>query len=234
MKRFSLILIAGVLIGVGVASGARAQMMPLQNTPVADDGHTAREEAEGKELFEKLGGKEVTCDSLTDENFEALGEYFMGRMAGEGHAAMNAHMEAVMGKEGEEAMHEILGKRMSGCVPDAEYPAKYGIFGMAPMMGGMGRGSFSYWNESGSAPFGITGMMNPMMNFGGGFGALGLAFMLFWWILVIVAIAALLKWIFGQFAGKEGQNRAIDILKERYARGEISKEEFEAKKKEIL
>ena len=231
MKRFSLILIASVIIGIGAVSGAHAQMM-IQNAAVKDDGHTAREEAEGKELFEKLEKEEMACDSLTDENFEALGEYFMGRMAGEGHAVMNAHMEAMMGKEGEEAMHEILGRRMSGCDPNAEYPSTYGVFGMTPM-GGMGRGSFALWQENGSAPFGVTGMMNPMMNFGGGFGALGFAFMLFWWILVIVAIAALLKWIFGQFAGKESQNRAIDILKERYARGEISKEEFEAKKREI-
>src|SRR3989344_8912925 len=75
--------------------------------------HTAREEQEGKEIGEKLQAKEVTCDTLSDEDFGALGEYYMGQMTGDSHEAMNTMMERMMGKEGEKQMHVVMGKRLS-------------------------------------------------------------------------------------------------------------------------
>ncbi len=52
--------------------------------------------------------------------------------------------------------------------------------------------------------------------------------------LFIVAVVAAVKWVWGQrtFIPRSGEG-ALDILKKRYARGEISKEEFERIKKEI-
>ena len=53
--------------------------------------------------------------------------------------------------------------------------------------------------------------------------------------LFIVAVVAAVKWVWGQrtpFIPRSGES-ALDILKKRYARGEISKEEFERIKKEI-
>ena len=53
--------------------------------------------------------------------------------------------------------------------------------------------------------------------------------------LVIVGVMAALKWLWGEkptfIAGSN--ESALDILKKRYARGEISKEEYERIKKEI-
>lgn len=46
------------------------------------DVHTAREEKEGKEIWDKLQVKQLECKDLTDENFQALGEYFMGQSIG--------------------------------------------------------------------------------------------------------------------------------------------------------
>jgi putative membrane protein len=61
-------------------------------------------------------------------------------------------------------------------------------------------------------------------------------FMWFFWIPVIVGAIFLVKWIVQQ--GKESGSRCnespLDILKKRYARGEIDREEFEQKKKGIL
>lgn len=65
-------------------------------------------------------------------------------------------------------------------------------------------------------------MDHPMM---GGYWGMG-------WILIIFVILAVAILYFkpGQ---KEGKS-AIDILKERYARGEIDKDEYESKKKDLI
>ena len=53
-----------------------------------------------------------------------------------------------------------------------------------------------------------------------GFGMIGMAL---FWILLIVAIVALVKgmWSSGASAERRQEKPALDILKERYARGEI-------------
>jgi putative membrane protein len=56
--------------------------------------------------------------------------------------------------------------------------------------------------------------------------------MFFWWILVILLVFGMATFIFRQ--GRVGENKsALDILKERYAKGEITKQEFEEKKRDI-
>lgn len=67
---------------------------------------------------------------------------------------------------------------------------------------------------------------------GMGFGMIGVVL---FWALVILAIAALVKWIAGAFgAGRQTATKtALDFLKERYARGEIGREEFEQKRRDI-
>jgi putative membrane protein len=58
-------------------------------------------------------------------------------------------------------------------------------------------------------------------------------FMWIFWILVIVGVVFLVKWLVQQ--GKQSlpgrEEDPLDILKRRYARGEINKEEFEQKKR---
>ena len=70
----------------------------------------------------------------------------------------------------------------------------------------------------------------------GNHGFMGAEFMWIFWIALIVSIIFLLKWIVQQ--GKQIESSAngnpINILKRRYARGEIDKEEYEQKKKDLL
>jgi len=70
---------------------------------------------------------------------------------------------------------------------------------------------------------------------GGGWGLLGVVHMVLWWALIVLGIVVLVKWLIGGSRAEttERGDRAIDILKERYARGEINKEEFEQRKRDL-
>jgi len=51
-------------------------------------------------------------------------------------------------------------------------------------------------------------------------------------ILILIGLVLLIKYLWEGGAKKE--ESALELLKKRYARGEISKEEFEEKKKDLL
>lgn len=94
--------------------------------------------------------------------------------------------------------------------------------------------------------YGFDGFNNMM---GWGSGSFGWVSMIFWWVLILAGIVAFVKLISG--AGQSRDDRgyrdlknyeklarpaggsALEILKERYARGEIDKKEFEEKKKDL-
>src|SRR3989339_1963367 len=229
IKKFIFPVFAVIVIG-SFAVTANAQMMGGFSNITADWNevveHTAREEQEGEELWNKLQVKEVVCENLSDEQLGVLGEYFMGQMAGDSHAAMNAMMIQAHGVDGEEQIHIVMGKRLSGCDTSAAFPAIIG--GWMPMMNMMWGG----W----SSPFGSNNSTNNnMMNFGfGPFGGFGWIFMILWWVLIIAGIVALIKWLSGQSRGTNNHAKsALEILQERYAKGEINKQEFEEKKKDL-
>ncbi len=80
-------------------------------------------------------------------------------------------------------------------------------------------------------------MMNGMMNGMGMmvWGVLSFLLGLLLIFLFVVALVLVVRWLWGQrmpFVIREKES-ALDILKKRYARGEIGKEEFERLKKDI-
>ncbi len=64
----------------------------------------------------------------------------------------------------------------------------------------------------------------------------GWIFMTLFWALIIVGIVELVRWLVTQNRppASHTEESALDILKKRNTRGEISKEEFEEKKKDLL
>ena len=72
-----------------------------------------------------------------------------------------------------------------------------------------------------------------------GFGFFGLVFMLFFWGALIVGAILLVRYLFQanqQSSTSPQQNNDInpqDILEQRYARGEITREQFETMKQDL-
>jgi putative membrane protein len=227
MKRF--LIITFIFGAIFAAGSVNAQMMSnFPNTQVDWNKiveHTTREELEGKELWNKLQTKELVCEGLSNEQYGVLGEYFMGTMVGESHATMNAMMIQAHGEDGEEQIHIVMGKRLSGCNTSAAFPAESD--GWMPMMNMM----WGRW----SSLFGSNNSTNNMMNLGfSPFGFFGLIFMILWWVLIIAGIIALIKWLTRASRGTyHNEKSALEVLKERYAKGEIDKKEFEEKKKDL-
>jgi putative membrane protein len=79
-------------------------------------------------------------------------------------------------------------------------------------------------------------MNEPWMWHPWGMG-ISMLFMLLLWIIVIVGIVFLARWVLDQTTTQHRstpEESALDILKKRYARGEINREEYEEKKKDLL
>jgi putative membrane protein len=75
--------------------------------------------------------------------------------------------------------------------------------------------------------------MHPMWGMWGVWGIGMMLMMLVFWGLVIVGIVLAIRWLVSQGKEPRAADAALDILRQRYARGDISKEEFEAKKKDL-
>jgi putative membrane protein len=72
----------------------------------------------------------------------------------------------------------------------------------------------------------------------GGMGGYGILGILFWVVLIAIVVSLIVYLMRGDTARSEeerkgGSRTALDILEERYARGEIDKEEFEEKKRDL-
>jgi putative membrane protein len=72
--------------------------------------------------------------------------------------------------------------------------------------------------------------MHPMWGVWG-FGMM--LMMLVFWGVVIAGIVLAIRWVVSQGRESRPTDAALDILRQRYARGDIGKEEFDAKRKDL-
>jgi|SRR3989344_930097 len=147
----------------------------------------------------------ISCDKLTDEQLESIGDYYMEQMhPGEAHELM----DQMMGGEGSDSLKQVhiqMAKR--------HYCNEY----VGGMMGG--------------------GMMNMMDSGMMGNYSTYYGYNSFWnilWLVFLIGVIALIVWLIYKFtkSGKESET-PISILQKRYAKGEISKKQFEEIKKEL-
>ncbi|GIX06474.1 MAG: hypothetical protein KatS3mg115_0877 [Candidatus Poribacteria bacterium] len=66
-------------------------------------------------------------------------------------------------------------------------------------------------------------------------------FMLLGWVLIIVGVVFLVRWVLQQTQGRserastsDSGEDALEILRKRYARGEIDREEYERRRRDLL
>ena len=148
----------------------------------------------------------IGCDKLTNEQLESIGDYYMEQMhPGEAHEIM----DNMMGGEGSESLKQVhinMAKRL------------YCNENVGGMMGG--------------------GMMNMMMGGGmmGNYPAY-YGYNSFWnilWLIFLMGVIVLIIWLIYNFTkkGKESET-PINILQKRYAKGDISKKQFDEMKKEL-
>ena len=76
---------------------------------------------------------------------------------------------------------------------------------------------------------GGNSMWGSMGEYGmGGYGLWGGLVMVLFWGIIIILVIAVVRWLMGDRHSQmhEHSNRALEILEERYARGEIEREEY--------
>ncbi|WP_029133566.1 SHOCT domain-containing protein [Sedimenticola selenatireducens] len=83
-------------------------------------------------------------------------------------------------------------------------------------------------------------MMGQWGEFGGWGMGFGFVFMILFWVLVVAGIVALVRWLLpardaaGPRVGELPREKTpLEIVQERYARGEIDREEYEQKRRDL-
>lgn len=129
----------------------------------------ADEQREGAALVKALDTGKRDYKSMSEQDLERIGEFWMGRMIGstQTHEAMNARMRQMLGAQGDARMHELMGQRYARLTTSSSSgdssPGNYGGCPYGPgMMGGDNDGC-AYdrgWMMDGGYDYGpMMGMM---------------------------------------------------------------------------
>ena len=75
--------------------------------------------------------------------------------------------------------------------------------------------------------------MQGMHDWMSGWGAWGMLIPLIFWIVILVGLAALIQKLIFEQRQRPTENRALDVLSERYAKGDIDREEYLRRRQDI-
>ncbi len=83
----------------------------------------------------------------------------------------------------------------------------------------------------------MYGWPNMMGGFGGGLGWIGMIFGFIFFVAIVIGVIFLIVWLVKR-SGHGDNNvtgtRSLELLKERYAKGELTKEQYENMKKDLI
>lgn len=168
------------------------------------------------------GDEMINCEDATNEQLEKLGEALMD--IAYPNPDEHALMDRMMGSDGSASlalMHRMMGARYLGCYSgDIRGPA---IPGMGMMGGMMGYGGG--WQGGPMMGWGMNNAMGPghwgFMPWG--WGSLVL------WAVIIAAVVLIVSYLARPRRGPQagGREDALEILRRRYASGEITKQQFD-------
>jgi uncharacterized membrane protein len=185
-----------------------------------------QEEQTGSRLLGELESGKLRCAEASGSDFDHIGEYVMGRMFGSprAHEAMNNMMSTMMGAGSEQQTHEAMGRRFAGC-GGGRLPAGFGrMMGAVNAMGTMGGGMMGGVGPGGRGFGGPGNMMGGLWSGGednGSDGPSAAAMIATLAVLIIVAALAL-AW----FGLRRRRVDPVEVLKRRYAAGELNSEEY--------
>lgn len=202
-------------------------------------------ESRGQALLQAVDSGQRTCTDLTPADFEAIGEFTMGRMLGspQAHESMDQLATRMMGAGGLERMHQVMGQRFAACGQPA-FPGGFGqMMSMMPGMGGsiasngggsmMGGGGYG---PGGQEPGGAVGPGSMMgSNYQSSAGGSDDdddpgAWMAVAMLVLILGAGGLAYFLVRRRPRTAG---AIDVLSGRFAAGEISAEDY-AERRRLL
>jgi putative membrane protein len=198
----------------------------------------ASEQREGAKALKDFNESGKRCSTLSKLDFEHIGDYLMGRMAGStsAHQAMDDFMAQMMGEDATDQMHVALGQRYTGCGTGTIPSGFRNMMGFMSMMGGVAGGSDRFGS-------GGPGGRNPAWMMGNGAGGSGsmmggrrrgddsngvlVALLIALGVVLVLAAAGLglsRPW------RRHTHASALDVLAERFARGELNEEEYERRR----
>ena len=173
---------------------------------LAQESHDSEIE-EGKKLVES----KMSCDKLSNEQLEAIGDYYMEQMhPGEAHEIM----DNMMGGEDSESLKQVHINMARRIYCNENIYIGYGMMGSGGMMNMLGRGM--------------------MGNYPAGYDYSNYGYWNIFWILLLAAVIFLVVWIIHRFGIKKTASETpLNISRKRFAKGEITKKEFEDMKKDL-